>query len=69
MTAVRPDEDMAAQVRPYWQWSAIIRGGNKHLAPPQIPGTFPETPDRFWVPCWLNLGQYGYQDPLVGRAR
>ena len=27
-----PDAEMAAQARPYWQWSAIIRGGN-NLAP------------------------------------
>jgi hypothetical protein len=62
MTAVRPDADMAAQARPYWRWSAIIRSGNKHLAPPQIAGTFPGTPGGFCVPCWLNLGQYGCQD-------
>jgi hypothetical protein len=24
---------MAAAMQPYWQWRAIIRGGNGHLAP------------------------------------
>jgi hypothetical protein len=62
MTAVQPDADMAARARPYWQWSAIIRGGNKHLAPPHLAETFPGTPDGFCVPCWINLGHYGYQD-------
>jgi hypothetical protein len=62
MAAVQPDAEMAARARPYWQWSAIIWGGNKHLAPPNVAGTFPGTPDGFCAPCWINLGHYGYQD-------
>jgi len=62
MAAIWPDAQMAATARPYWQWRAIIRGGNRHLAPTHIRDTFPGTPAGFCVPCWLNLGQYGYQD-------
>jgi len=62
MAAIWPDAQMAATARPYWQWRAIIRSGNGHLAPPQIRDTFPGAPAALCVPCWLNLGQYGYQD-------
>jgi hypothetical protein len=69
MTAIQPDAQMAATARPYWQWSVIIiRGGNGHLAPPQVRQTYPGAPAGLCVPCWLNLGRYGYQewraDPL-----
>ena len=62
MTAIQPDAQMAATARPYWQWSVIIRGGNGHLAPPQVRETYPGVPAGLCVPCWLNLGRYGYQD-------
>jgi len=62
MAAIQPDALMAATARPYWQWSAIIRGGNGHLAPPQVRETYPGAPAGLCVPCWLNLGRYGYQD-------
>lgn len=54
MTAVQPEAEMAARARPYWHWSAIIRGGNKHLAPLRLAETYPGTPDGFCVPCWLT---------------
>lgn len=62
MTAIQPDAQMPATARPYWQWSVIIRGGNAHLAPPQVRETYPGVPAGLCVPCWLNLGRYGYQD-------
>jgi hypothetical protein len=62
MAAIWPDAQMAATARPYWQWRAIIGGGNRHLAPAHIRDTFLGTPAGLRVPCWLNLGQYGYQD-------
>ena len=36
MAAIWPDAEMAATARPYRQWSAIIRGGSRHLAPAHI---------------------------------
>jgi len=31
MAAVQPDPETAARARPYWQWSAVIRGGHNTL--------------------------------------
>jgi hypothetical protein len=31
--AIQSEAQMAAAMQPYWQWRAIIRGGNGHLAP------------------------------------
>jgi hypothetical protein len=59
MPTVQPTPDMAATAHEQWKWR-FIAVHNPGMVPHAARDITP--PDGLCVPCWKNLGGYGYQD-------